>query len=199
MFDDLIKHRIPPPNRVRTCQGSSEQHLTEGAVMLAFALHLLRTVPNLKQAAIHPDGEHGKQFEFRDWLEKQGYMLATPMGSTSYGGVYRSKHGRSVVVQPKSGLGDVFAEIDGKSFIAECKGGVINTKHPGQVSRLRQGLCETIGLSLASELLEDRKQFVVVPKTVTTEKLAMKLATRARLARIEIALVDGRGNVFDIR
>lgn len=38
--------------------------------MVAFAMHLLRTVPNLRHVAIHPDGEHGKQFDFQGWLKK---------------------------------------------------------------------------------------------------------------------------------
>jgi hypothetical protein len=44
MFDDLITDRPPPPNRMRMCEGAHEQHLSEGAVMVAFAMHLLRTV-----------------------------------------------------------------------------------------------------------------------------------------------------------
>ena len=37
--------------------------------MVAFAMHLLRTVPGLKHVAIHPDGEHGKRFDFLGWLK----------------------------------------------------------------------------------------------------------------------------------
>jgi hypothetical protein len=32
--------KTPPPNRVNYCIGGVEQHLTKGAVMLAYALHL---------------------------------------------------------------------------------------------------------------------------------------------------------------
>ena len=82
--------------------------------------------------------------------------------------------------------------------MAECKGGIVNTRHAGQTSRLRQGLCETIGLSLASPAIEGRRQFAVVPRTKVTESLARRMAARAGSAGIEIALVDGRGNVFDV-
>jgi hypothetical protein len=75
--------------------------------------------------------------------------------------------------------------------VAECKGGVINSKHSGQLSRLRKGLCEAVGLSLATETVEGRRQFAVVPKTATTAALAKKMAARARAAGIEIALVNG--------
>ena len=72
MFDDLITHRAPPPNRLGSCEGEHEQHLAEGAVMVAFAMHLLRTVPGLHAVSIHPNGEHGKRFDFQGWLGKRG-------------------------------------------------------------------------------------------------------------------------------
>jgi hypothetical protein len=53
--------------------------------MVAFAMHLLRTVPGLKHVAVHPDGEHGKRFDFRGWLAKRGFMLTEPTGTTPYG------------------------------------------------------------------------------------------------------------------
>jgi hypothetical protein len=124
--------------------------------------------------------------------------MTAPMGKTSYGGTYSSATGQTVLVNPASGRGDVAADIGGVSFVAECKGGVINTKHPGQQSRLRQGLCETIGLSLASPFTKDRRQFVVVPRTKVTENLAQRMATQAGAAGIQTALVDGRGNVLNV-
>jgi hypothetical protein len=71
--------------------------------MIAFAMHLLRSVQGLKLVAIHPDGEHGKQFDFRGWPEKNGFVLHEPMGRTAYGGVYKSSDGQPVVGQPKIG------------------------------------------------------------------------------------------------
>jgi hypothetical protein len=35
----------------------------------------------------------------------------------------------------------------------QCKGGIINTRHPGQVSPLYRGLCETVGLLTATRLV----------------------------------------------
>ncbi len=199
MFDDLITRHLPPPNRALACEDRVEHHLTEGAVMLAFAMHLLRTVPGLNHVAIHPDGEHGKQFDFVGWLRNHGFAMAEPMGSTRYGGTYRSTiTGETILINPKSGRGDVVADIDGANFVAECKGGVINSKHAGQLSRLRQGLCEAIGLLLATQVAEGTRQFAVVPRTPVTETLAQRMMVRAKKAGIEIALVDGRGNVFDV-
>ena len=80
---------------------------------------------------------------------------------------------------------------------AECKGGIINTRHPGQVSRLYKGLCETIGLLMAMPSLG--RQVAVVPYTESTLRLATRLAPRCALAGIELALVKSRGEVFDVR
>jgi hypothetical protein len=166
--------------------------------MLAFATHLLRTVPGLKHVAIHPDGEHGKRFDFLDWLTKHGFDLTEPMGSTRYGGTYRSVSGQTILVNPKSGRGDVVADIDGVNFVAECKGGIINSKHSGPLSRLRKGLCETIGQCLSSQVAEGTRQFAVVPRTQITETLAQRMIVRTKKAGIEIALVDDRGNVVNV-
>jgi hypothetical protein len=198
MFDDLITHRAPPPNRVGLCDGAEEQHLSEGAVMVAFAMHLLRTIPGLSEVSIHPDGEHGKRFDFQGWLAKRGFTMKAALGKTSYGGTYASPEGKTVVVNPSSGRGDVVAEGHDFSIVAECKGGIVNTRHAGQTSRLRQGLCETVGLSLASPMIEGRRQFAVVPRTRVTENLARRIAARAGSAGIEVALVDARGNVLDV-
>ncbi|HJP67632.1 MAG TPA: hypothetical protein VJ846_01925, partial [Sphingomicrobium sp.] len=67
------------------------------------------------------------------------------------------------------------------------------------LSRLRQGLCEVIGLSLATPFAEGRRQFAVVPRTKVTRALAERMAARALSAGIEIALVDARGNVFNVK
>ena len=45
------------------------------------------------------------------------------------------------VVNPKSGLGDVVARTGDTVISAECKGGIINSRHAGAVSKLYRGLC----------------------------------------------------------
>ena len=200
MHEDLITRLGAPPNRLAGCEGGIEHHLTEGAVMLAFAMHLLRTVPGVTEIAIHPDGEHGKRFEFVDRLGKLGFRKISGTGKTSYGGTYRSEAGETLIVHPASGRGDVVAKCgSGLTWIAECKGGIINTRHPGQVSRLRKGLCEAVGLSLARRVEDGTRQFAVVPHTRATEELARRMAPRARAAGIRIALVDGKGRITEMR
>lgn len=198
MFDDLVSARQPPANRVGFHTGDAELHLTEGAVMVAFALHLFRTVRGLRKVDIHPDGEHGKIFDFTGWLEKQGFGKTSSMGTTSYGGLYEDHQGRTILLNPKSGRLDVVARFEDRSFVAETKGGVINTRHSGKTSQLRKGLCEAVGMLMQIPVCAGQRQFAVVPLTQVTRDLAEKMLPRTKTAGIEVALVDGRGNVLDI-
>lgn len=195
-FDDLVTALAPPPNRVGKSDGPHEHHLYEGAVMLAFAMYLLRA-EGAQDVRIHPDGEHGKQFDFAAWLRRRGFTKIYSLGSTTYGGVYRNPAGQAITVHPKSGLGDVVAEVGNNVISAECKGGIINTRHPGQVSRLYRGLCETVGLLMATP--SQGRQVAVVPLTERTLRLAERLAPRCALAGIEIALVGSRGEVMEVK
>lgn len=88
------------------------------------------------------------------------------------------------------------AEIDGIRLSAECKGGIINTWHSGQISRLYKGLCETVGLLMANP--SPGRQIAVVPRTEGTLKLAQRLAPRCAVAGIRIALIGSRGEVTDV-
>jgi len=195
-FEDLVTALAPPPNRVGKADGGREHHLYEGAVMIAYAMHLLRT-EGAQHVRIHPDGEHGKQFDFSGWLERHQFRKISAIGTTAYGGAYESSDGQTITVNPRSGLGDVVAEVGGQIISAECKGGIINTKHSGQVSRLYKGLCETVGMLMATPA--QGRQVAVVPLTASTLRLAERLAPRCSMAGIEIALVGSRGEVMDVK
>lgn len=97
---------------------------------------------------------------------------------------------------PGRGQGGVVAEVGGRIVSAECKGGIINTRHPGQVSRLYRGLCETVGLLMASP--SPGRQVAVVPYTEGTLRLARRLAPRCSQVGIELAPVKSRGEVIDV-
>jgi hypothetical protein len=195
-FEDLVTALAPPPNRVGKANGDHEHHLYEGAVMIAYAMHLLRT-ERAQHVRIHPDGEHGKQFDFSGWLERRQFRKVSSIGTTAYGGAYENPAGQMITVNPRSGLGDVVAEIGDHVISAECKGGIINTRHPGQVSRLYKGLCETVGMLMATP--SQGRQVAVVPLTDCTLRLAERLAPRCAMAGIEIALVGSRGEVRDVK
>ncbi len=196
MLLDLILLKSPPANRIAKTEGDLEQHFTEPAVMLAYVFHLFRVDSTLRHVDLHPDGEHGKQFDIRSWLENQDFSLTKPEGTTSYGGVY-SNGERSIHVSLKPGLGDVVARTATEVTVAECKGGIINTKHPGQKSRLRKGLCEAVGL-LMTRPLEGERQFAIVPRTADTETVARRMKSRCGAAGIKILLVEADGAVSEV-
>ena len=51
-------------------------------------------------------------------------------------GIYRNPAAQAIEVNPKSGQGDVIAEFATNVLAAECEGGVINSRRPGQRSKL---------------------------------------------------------------
>jgi hypothetical protein len=174
MLNDLIVERDAPPKRRGKCVDNKEQHFTEAAVMLAYAEHLFRTLPELTRVEIHPDGEHAKRFNISHWLSARGFAVVEKHGQTSYWGTYA--RGQQVIfVQPKSGLGDVVAKLGQTTLVAECKGGIINSSHAGAVSRLRKGLCEVIGQLM--QMSQGGRQIAVVPHTEGTSRLAAKTRT----------------------
>lgn len=195
MIDDLIVELDPPTNRRSKCNGHVERHLTEAAVMLAYGLHLLETVKQLDTVELHPDGEHAKRFEIAKWLSRRGFELAEGWGTTTYCGRYVLGE-KQILIRSTPGLGDVVANFQSGSIVAECKGGIVNTRHAGQQSRLRKGLCEAVGLLMART--KTGRQVAVVPYTDPTLRLAQKMA-RAMAAGIEIALVDEHAHVIDVR
>jgi hypothetical protein len=191
-FDDLVEQVAAPVKRAGKVVDGIEHKMHEGAVMVAYAMHLLRA-EEAKHVRIHPDGEHGKRFDFTGWLARRGFDKTTSTGSTTYGGEYWHKNGWRITIHPSSGKGDVVAQVGNQIVSAECKGGIINTRHAGQVSRLYKGLCETVGLLMASE--NPGRQVAVVPLTEGTLRLATRMAPRCALAGIEIALLGSRGEV----
>ena len=59
-------------------------------------------------------GEHGKQFDIRSWLERRGYKLVEPQGSTTYGGRYDNGK-RSILVSLTLGEGAVEFSVFGSN------------------------------------------------------------------------------------
>jgi len=183
----------PPKARASYVEGGIELKFTEAAVMLAFAFHLLGQATGEADVFVHPDGEHAKVFDITALLTGAGFEKVSSMGSTAYAGRYvRGLH--SVTINPRSGLGDVVANINSVRFVAECKGGTVNSNHPGQKSRLRRGLSELIG-QLMILPKGDERQIAVLPRTAEIERLAARMKGRCMSAGIEIALVHQDGGV----
>src|SRR5579864_6787102 len=177
---EYLQTRVPPRNRQGKCEGDVEQHFTEAAIMIAFAMYLLEQ--GAMEVQLHPDGEHLKSYDVNACLKAHGFDLEHPQGS-----IHRRGQ-QTVMVTCKSGCGDVVARLSDLDVVAECKGGIINTRHSGQVSKLRRGLCEAVGL-LMSRSRQGERHIAVVPATRTTTVMGQKILPRASLVGIEIALV----------
>jgi hypothetical protein len=190
-FDDLIVERPPTAG---ASADAPDRHFFEGAIMVAYAMHLLETEP-VREVRIHPDGQHASQFDFPGWLGKRGFECIEH-GRTVFGGTYQDAGGRRIIVHSRPGIGDVVAEADAMTIEAECKGGAIKTRHRGRLSRLDKGLCEIVGRLMSKP--SPGRQVAVVPKTAVTLRLARKLAPRCAAAGIRIALVGDRGEVEDV-
>ncbi|WP_340672380.1 hypothetical protein [Bradyrhizobium ottawaense] len=190
-FDDLIVER---PGTAGAPADRPDKHFYEGAVMLAYAMHLLRTEP-VREVRIHPDGQHAQQVDFLGWLEKRGFgrVAAARM---PFAGTFEDAEGRRVIIHPRSGVSDVTADANGVAIEAECKGGAIATRHPGRLSRLHKGLCEIVGRLMMKP--PGSRLVAVMPKTEVTLRVGRKLAPRCAAAGIRIALVDPRGAVDDV-
>lgn len=191
-FDDLIVERSPTAGAPAS---EIDRHFYEGAVMLAYTMHLLRTEP-VREVKIHPDGQHARQVDFPGWLAKRGFHRIAS-ARTSFAGTFENVEGRRIVVHPQSGLSDVTAEANGIVIEAECKGGAVQTRHPGRLSRLDKSLCEIVGRLMSKPAVG--RQVAVMPRTDVTLRLARKLAIRCAAAGIEIALVGPRGDVQDVK
>jgi len=181
--------RVPPKKRQGQHKGSHEESFPEAAVMLAFAMHLLKRGANAVR--IHPDGMHAKVHDIRAWLTSAGFAC----DSDGCAGQYARGKG-TITVAFQSGVGDVVGQVGGETIFAECKGGIVNTRHPGQRSKLRKGLCEAVGQLLGRKPLGGERQVAVAPYTPLTLSLAKRMAPRAASVGIKIALVRPNGSIY---
>lgn len=70
-FDDLIEYSQAPESRSAKVVNGIEHKMHEGAVMVALALNFLKYESAI-EIFVHPDGEHGKRFDFVSWLNRRG-------------------------------------------------------------------------------------------------------------------------------
>jgi hypothetical protein len=136
---------------------------------------------------------HMKGFDIPSWLTGRGFTRATVTGRGQTSGTFR-RGDQTLIVHSQPGLGDVVATLNGVEVEIEAKGGCINTRHPGQLSRLRKGLHEAVGQLMASPRAQVRL-IAAVPRHPETERLSQRLLPRCTRAGIEIALVNEHGEV----
>jgi hypothetical protein len=105
-FDYLIAELAPPPNRRGKAKDGQEHRFYEGAVMLAYAMHLLET-ENTREVRVHPDGMHGKQFDFPAGFIVMALRAHRAPGRRPMAGLNgqcRTHHrGQSEIRRPRSG------------------------------------------------------------------------------------------------
>lgn len=188
---DYTVERAPPSNRRGKVDGVMERHLTEAAVMVAMAEWLF--FQGAVEARMSPDGMHLKRFDLPAFLRSRRFEHVETTGRTGTGGLWR-RGDQSLEVYPRPGLGDVVGVVDGRTIEVEAKGGVVNTSHPGQRSKLRRRLCEAVGQLMATPRGEAR-HIAAVPRHPETEALSHRMAARCREAGVEIALVSADGTV----
>ena len=191
---NLITERVPLPDPKGRHTSEHERHMSEAAVMLVMAEWLFRQ--GAAEVSVHPDGMHMKDFDIPGWLAAAGFERVSTTGTRGQSGSFR-RGSQHLTVHSRPGLGDVIGCLDGVQIEIEAKGGCINSKHPGRLSRLRKGLHEAVGQLMGSPRL-DIRLIAAVPFHSETEKLAVRLATRCRLAQIEIALIRDDGTVVMI-
>ena len=191
---DLVIEKTPPKKRQKACDGPRERHLYEAAVMLAVASWLFDG-EGAQTVRISPDGMHARQFDIGGWLKVRGFEKINDRGTNPSGGRYtRGPH--ALEVDFRSGQGDVAADVDGGRIWVETKGGILNTTHSGQTSKLRRGLCEAVGMLMNGSRIQGVDRLMAaVPRHRVTEKLARSMAGRCQAAGIGIALVSGTGSL----
>ena len=170
----LVTDREPPAGRASHCDGPLERHLSEAGVMLAVAEWMFGL--GAEAVEIHPDGMHVKQFDMCGWLASAGFEKVAASGKTREAGRY-TRNRQSLTVDFRSGRGDVVGDVRGCRIVVEAKGGCINTRHPGQVSKLRSHLYEAVGRLLDDHAGPDRL-IAAVPRHTVTESIAHRMTGR---------------------
>jgi len=147
-----------------------------------------------KSVCICPDGEHAKQFNIFEWLKNEGFSITAKRGRTRDAGTY-TRGCQTLDVKFAPGQGDIVANLGDTRVVVEAKGGIINTRHPGQKSRLRRHLYEAVGMLLDNPAQANHRLIVAVPLHPVTKNIAQRMAERCRDVGIEIALISEMGEI----
>ena len=189
----FVTKRKPPASRAAKCDGRYEHQLSEMGVILAVAEWLF--IDGAETVCIYPDGMHPKGFNTTQWLKESGFTKREARGNdaTALAGRYQRGH-QTLEIFFRSGRGDVTATVRGTPVLVETKGGCINTSHSGQVSKLRRGLHEAVGMLVGRGASAGRR-IAAIPRHKTIEKVAKEIAPHCIATGVEIMLVSGDGNI----
>lgn len=186
---NFLVAKEPPPNRVGKHLDTHELHMPELLVMIAAAEWLFKLGVN--EVRIHPDGMHLKDIDVDAFLVPRRFERRSATGRSKKTGEFK-RNNQTLILHSLPGLGDVVGLLNGTEIEIETKGGCVNSKHAGQLSKLRKGLSEAVGQAMASPR-NGVRLIAVVPRHTETQKLAERLVHRCHLAGIEIGLVSEDG------
>ena len=176
-----------------------EDRMPEAEVALRLAFHLLASPSSQGTASVAIDGAqirvHGSEvFPIESFLRDRGWKQIGQEGKNDWQGSYEKGEHR-LVIQARSGEGDVRAQIGSRRVRAECKGGPRIAK-PG--SREYPILHGALGQAITAKAVKDGDVLVVaVPGTDRFRTLADRWCDRRLLAQsgIQIVLVSRKGRV----
>jgi len=174
--------------------------MAEAEVSLRLAFYLLSRPESGATAVVAIDGAHvrvhGEEvFPLARFLELAGWRQTEQQGKNPWQGNY-TRDGKTLLITPKSGIGDVVAAIAGKNVRAECKKGPLIPKKGNPEFPL---IREAIGQLMTVEKVTENDFLVVgIPCTEGFRKLARRWQGRPLMVqtKITIALI-GRDGVVE--
>ena len=119
--------------------------------------------------------------------------MTKKIGKTRDAGIYERDH-QTIEIAFIAGKGDVVANVNGCRIVVEAKGGCLNTRSAGQLSKLHKHFYESVGMLLDDRISADRR-IAALPYHKVTNEIAKRMMQRCQDAGIEIALVSENGDV----
>lgn len=173
--------------------------MAEAEVALRLAEHLLSLPGAEPTADVAIDGAsvlaHGQViFDIEGHLARDGWRaMDASTGRNAWTCTY-GRHGHSIRIHSRSGVGDVVGKVHGRRVVAECKKGPLVRK-PG--SPERPLLSTALGQALLLKVEPDDVVVAAVPDTPAFRSIAEAWRQRPLVVRagIRIVLVARDGNV----
>jgi hypothetical protein len=192
----FVDRKTPDKRAAHPGSPSVERKLPEAGVMFAMAMWLLTEPASSRVVKIHPDGMHDSDdFRITNWLQSAGFTQSQRVGKTDYAGSWEGPHGRIEIVN-RPGVGDVVGEVDGIEIFIEAKGGTINSRYPGHLSRNRNNLYLCLGQLFAKQPGPKIRRIAALPYTDDLMMVLKTINTQVTMAGIEVLLVQYDGKLI---